>query len=98
MHRPGPATAPRRPVIPEPGWCGNDHSTRRRVAGGREVREWLATAAAVPGFLGFAVGRTTFWDALTDWRAGRITRQAAVAAIAGRYREWADIFERARAS
>jgi 5-dehydro-2-deoxygluconokinase len=64
----------------------------------RKVRQWLATAAAVPGFIGFAVGRTTFWDALTDWRAGRIAREAAVAAIAGRYREWVDIFEKARAS
>ena len=36
----------------------------------RKVREWLATAAAVPGYIGFAVGRTTFWDALADWRAG----------------------------
>ena len=41
----------------------------------RKVREWLATAAAVPGFIGFAVGRTTFWDALTDWR-GRAVHPA----------------------
>ena len=63
----------------------------------RKVREWLATAAAVPGYIGFAVGRTTFWDALTDWRAGRSTREQAVAAIARRYREWVDIFEKAAA-
>ena len=62
----------------------------------RKVREWLATAAAVPGYIGFAVGRTTFWDALTDWRAGRSTREEAVAAIARRYREWVDIFQNAR--
>lgn len=62
----------------------------------RKVREWLATAAAVPGYIGFAVGRTTFWDALADWRAGRSTRGEAVAAIARRYREWVDIFEDAR--
>jgi myo-inositol catabolism protein IolC len=62
------------------------------------VREWLATAAAVPGYIGFAVGRTTFWDALTDWRAGRASREAAVVAIARRYREWVDIFEKARPS
>ena len=37
-----------------------------------KVREWLATAASVPGFIGFAVGRTTFWDPLVDWRANRI--------------------------
>ena len=60
------------------------------------MREWLATAASVPGFIGFAVGRTTFWDPLVDWRANRTTREAAVAEIARRYREWVDIFEKAR--
>jgi myo-inositol catabolism protein IolC len=64
----------------------------------RKVREWLATAATVPGFIGFAVGRTTFWDALTDWRSGRASREAAVTAIARRYREWVDIFEKASSS
>jgi 5-dehydro-2-deoxygluconokinase len=64
----------------------------------RKVREWLTTAAAVPGFIGFAVGRTTFWDPLVDWRARKTTREAAVAEIARRYREWADIFEKARAT
>ena len=59
----------------------------------QKVRTWLATAASVSGFIGFAVGRTTFWDALVEWRAGRITREAAVNVIAQRYREWVDIFE-----
>jgi myo-inositol catabolism protein IolC len=70
------------------------------ILGGGEdepkVREWLAMAASVAGFIGFAVGRTTFWDALVDWRASRIARAAAVAEIARRYREWVDIFEKAR--
>jgi len=60
-----------------------------------KVRQWLKTAAAVPGFIGFAVGRTSFWGPLTDWKDGRITREAAVAEIARRYREWVDIFEAA---
>ena len=63
-----------------------------------KVREWLKTAAAVPGFIGFAVGRTSFWEPLTDWKDGRITREAAVREIARRYREWVDIFESAAAS
>jgi 5-dehydro-2-deoxygluconokinase len=63
----------------------------------RKVHEWLATAAPVPGFIGFAVGRTTFWDPLMDWRDKKTTREAAVAEISRRYREWADIFEKARA-
>ena len=59
-----------------------------------KVRAWLTTAASVSGFVGFAVGRTTFWDALVEWRARRITREAAVDVIAERYREWVDIFDR----
>jgi 5-dehydro-2-deoxygluconokinase len=62
----------------------------------RKVREWLATAAPVPGFIGFAVGRTTFWDPLVDLRAKKITREAAVKEIARRYREWVDTFEKSR--
>jgi 5-dehydro-2-deoxygluconokinase len=58
------------------------------------VRSWLETAATVPGVVGFAVGRTTFWDALVEWRSGRITRDAAVEVVALRYQEWVDIFER----
>jgi 5-dehydro-2-deoxygluconokinase len=59
------------------------------------VRAWLSTSAAVPGFVGFAVGRTTFWNALVDWRARRLSRHAAVEAIAQQYREWVDVFEEA---
>lgn len=62
----------------------------------QKVRAWLTTAAAVPGFIGFAVGRTSFWDPLINLRAGRITREAAVAEIASRYREYVKIFENAR--
>jgi myo-inositol catabolism protein IolC len=62
----------------------------------KKVREWLITAAGVPGFIGFAVGRTTFWEPLVSWRAGKITRDAAVAEIAHRYREFVDLFESAR--
>ena len=59
----------------------------------KKVHEWLTTAAGVPGFIGFAVGRTVFWDPLVGWRAKTMTRDAAVAEIARRYREFVDIFE-----
>jgi myo-inositol catabolism protein IolC len=62
----------------------------------QKVRQWLATAARVPGFIGFAVGRTTFWDPLVSYRAQKITRDAAVAQIAASYREWVDLFEKAK--
>jgi myo-inositol catabolism protein IolC len=63
----------------------------------QKVREWLTTAASVPGFIGFAVGRTDFWDPLVAWREGKENRADAVAAIAERYREFVDLFAQARA-
>ena len=64
----------------------------------KKVREWLTTAAGVPGFIGFAVGRTDFWEPLVGWRSKQTTREQAVAEIARRYHEFVDIFEKARAA
>jgi myo-inositol catabolism protein IolC len=64
----------------------------------KKVYEWLTTAAKVPGFIGFAVGRTVFWEPLIDWRAKKITREAAVTEISRRYQRLVDTFEKARAS
>jgi len=61
----------------------------------KKVVEWLQTAAGVPGFIGFAVGRTTFWNALVAWREKKISRDEAVAQIAKNYQTWVDIFEKA---
>ena len=63
-----------------------------------KVREWLTTAAAVPGFIGFAVGRTVFWEPLVGWLAKKTSREEAVAEIARRYSEFVHVFEKARAS
>jgi myo-inositol catabolism protein IolC len=62
----------------------------------QKVRQWLSTAAGVDGFIGFAVGRTSFWDALVGLRDGTLGRQQAIEAIAARYREWVDLFEAPR--
>ncbi len=61
-----------------------------------KVSEWLRVAAGVPGFIGFAVGRTDFWDPLMDWRANKTTRDEAVAEIARRYSAFVELFEHAR--
>jgi 5-dehydro-2-deoxygluconokinase len=57
---------------------------------------WLRAAAPVPGFIGFAVGRTSFWDALVALRDNKTTRDKAVETIANRYVEWVRTFEDAR--
>ena len=60
----------------------------------QHVRAWLTTAAGVPGFIGFAAGRTTSWEPLLALRNKNIIiREAAVAEVARRYRQWTDIFE-----
>lgn len=63
-----------------------------------KVHQWLSTAASVEGFIGFAVGRTTFWDALVAMRDNKMSREAAVAQIAERFETWTKTFEQARAS
>lgn len=59
----------------------------------QQVRKWLATASSVPGFIGFAVGRTDFWDPLVNWEAKKISREEAVNRIARHYVEFTQTFE-----
>jgi myo-inositol catabolism protein IolC len=72
----------------------------RRAGAARGLRRAVAAAraggraAAVPGFVGFAVGRTVFWDPLVAWRSKRTTRDQTIAEIARRYRQFVDLFER----
>jgi len=63
----------------------------------KKVETWLTTAASVPGFIGFAVGRTTFWDPLIRWRDAPASRPDAVAEIARRYTRWCDLFSQGTA-
>jgi myo-inositol catabolism protein IolC len=61
-----------------------------------KVHQWLTTAASVPGFIGFAVGRTVFWEPLVSLRDKKTTREEAVAEIARRYREFVEVFEKTK--
>jgi myo-inositol catabolism protein IolC len=56
------------------------------------VLAWLRTAASVPGFIGFAVGRTSFWDAIADYEKKGLARRVAANRIAERFAEWTAIF------
>lgn len=66
-----------------------------RGSNAQKVVEWLTTAAGVTGFIGFAVGRTSFWDPLVELRDGKTSRQQAVEDIASRYLKWVRAFEEA---
>lgn len=59
-----------------------------RHADEEKVASWLRTAASILEFIGFAVGRTTFWDAIVDYVKKRIKRREAASRVAKRYRGW----------
>jgi myo-inositol catabolism protein IolC len=67
-----------------------------RGAGLEKVTDWLKIAAAVPGFVGFAVGRTLWHDALAKHLAGRVSETDTVRTIAERYHELIDLYDTAR--
>jgi myo-inositol catabolism protein IolC len=50
------------------------------------VERWLGIAAPIPGFGGFAIGRSIWWDAIGGWLAGERSAQQARAEIAAAYR------------
>ena len=67
-----------------------------RGASQERVIHWLQTAASVPGFIGFAVGRTSFWKAVVDFEAKRLSLDAAATQIAQNFEEWNRCFDAGR--
>lgn len=58
-----------------------------------KVVSWLRAAAGVPGFIGYAVGRTSFWEPLVSWRDGKMSREQAAEGIGRKYLKWMNVFE-----
>ena len=69
-----------------------------RSAERERVVHWLKTAASVAGFIGFAVGRTSFWQPLVDVEAKRISKEEAATHIAHNFEAWIRLFEEARSA
>jgi myo-inositol catabolism protein IolC len=57
-----------------------------------KVQEWLKVGAKIPGIIGFAVGRTIFWEPLADHKAGKTTRKEAVEQVAKNYQELTELW------
>jgi myo-inositol catabolism protein IolC len=64
-----------------------------RAASDAKVDYWLRQAAPVDGFVGFAIGRSIWWDALRDFIVGSISRDAAAERIASNYLRFIDVYE-----
>jgi myo-inositol catabolism protein IolC len=65
-----------------------------RGADDAKVEHWLEQAASVPGFVGFAVGRTLWWNELAAYVADEIDRETAARGIAANYSRMVDAYRR----
>jgi myo-inositol catabolism protein IolC len=64
-----------------------------RGASDEKVDHWLRQAAPVEGFVGFAIGRSIWWDALKGYLDGSIEREAAAEQIAENYLRFIRVYE-----
>jgi len=68
-----------------------------RGANDAKVDQWLTAAAPVEGFIGFAIGRSIWWDPLKAYVDGKIERSAGARKIAENYVRFVAVYERAKA-
>jgi 5-dehydro-2-deoxygluconokinase len=65
-----------------------------RGASTEKVEHWLEQAAPVEGFIGFAIGRSIWWDALKGYLAKDLEREVAAEQIAKNYLHFIEVYER----
>jgi myo-inositol catabolism protein IolC len=63
-----------------------------RGADDTAVERWLRAGAGVEGYIGFAIGRTIWWDALGGYLDGSTDRKEAAGRIAENYRHMIDVY------
>ena len=63
-----------------------------RGANEAAVVHWLQQGAGVPGYIGFAIGRTIWWDALKQYLADEADRSDAAKAISENYRRMIEVY------
>jgi 5-dehydro-2-deoxygluconokinase len=69
-----------------------------RGASDAKVDQWLQVAAPVDGFVGFAIGRSIWWDALKGFLDGDLERRAAAERIAEKYLHFVKVYDDAESS
>jgi myo-inositol catabolism protein IolC len=65
-----------------------------RGASTEKVEQWLQVASPVEGFIGFAIGRSIWWDALSAFLNDGLDREAAAEQIAKNYLHFINVYER----
>jgi myo-inositol catabolism protein IolC len=69
-----------------------------RGASDEKVEHWLQQAAGVEGFIGFAIGRSIWWDALKGFLGGDLEREKAAEQIADKYLNFIRVYDDAESS
>ncbi len=64
-----------------------------RGASDAKVAHWLEQAAPVEGFVGFAIGRSIWWEPLAAFLASELPRADAAAQIADNYLHFVHVYE-----
>jgi myo-inositol catabolism protein IolC len=64
-----------------------------RGASNEQVEKWLEEAAPVEGFIGFAIGRSIWWDALKGFLDQSLSRADAVKQVADNYLHFVGVYE-----
>jgi 5-dehydro-2-deoxygluconokinase len=64
-----------------------------RGASTEKVEHWLEQASGVDGFIGFAIGRSIWWDALKGFLGKELERDVAAAQIADNYLHFVEVYE-----
>ena len=62
------------------------------------IDRWFSACAASATASGFAIGRSVFWEPSADFLTGKISAEAAAAAIADTYLELVEAWDRSRTS
>jgi myo-inositol catabolism protein IolC len=63
-----------------------------RGADDNAVEHWLKQGAGVPGYIGFAIGRTIWWDPLKAYLNDELSREDAASKISANYRHFIDVY------
>jgi len=62
-----------------------------------KVKHWLSVGAQVKGVVGFAVGRTVFWEPLMGFKEKKYSREEAISRVARNYTELCQLWMREKA-
>ena len=65
-----------------------------RGADDSAVDAWLRAARGVPGYCGFAIGRSIWWEPLKGFVDGAVAREDVAASIARNYTRFVDVYEK----